>query len=96
MNDQQQGQDNEARSRAVGSNAGLGVCQNGKCLWEDDGDNLQIVCEICGERRDVDFAWRPGELEELVKLVTPNVQIEGQPASGLSRSNAGLGPAERK
>ena len=30
------------------------------------------------------------------KIEPPNVQIEGQPASGLSRSNAGLGSAGGK
>lgn len=34
-----------------------------------------------------DFEWRGNYT---LALLTPNVQIEGQPASGLSRSNAGL------
>ena len=42
----------------------------------------------------------PGVLIDCLKCercghsITPNVQIEGQPASGLSRSNAGLGKGQ--
>lgn len=43
--------------------------------WQDDGDNLQIVCRKCGERHDVDLSWRPGEVEELINSAFPESEL---------------------
>ena len=53
---------------------------------------------ISGKMEPNDRRMKKGERAYFLRIVqavhsalTPNVQIEGQPASGLSRSNAGLG-----
>jgi hypothetical protein len=74
---------------------------------QGDGHNSEYANDLAGAADELDrllYALKkichgaycsPERLRELAKnALMPNVQIEGQPASGLSLSNAGLGVDE--